>query len=150
MFLFSMCLLFVLNAPYSILSESYFTFSYSCSFFPSTHTYTLNHINPMDFCFSPLSIVLYGMHTLFLSSYTVWLTQARRVNGFSALLYYLPKILWNFLCISRSAKLYENGLLQSALQMKMYAGFFWFFANALPNMKQRKIKGRQTAESEMR
>lgn len=149
MFLFSMCLLFVLNAPYSILSESYFAFSYSCSFFPCTHTYTLNHTNPMDFCFSPLSIVLYGMHTLFLSSYTVCLTQARRVNRFSALLYYLPKISWNSLCFSQR-EIVRKWCITVSSPNENVCCFFWFFANALPNMKQRKIKGSQTAESEMR
>lgn len=125
MFLFSMCLLFVLNAPYSILSESYFAFSYSCSFFPCTHTYTLNHTNPMDFCFSPLSIVLYGMQLSFsLHTQSVWHKRAASIDF--QLFSIISRKFYETLCVSRSAKLYENGLLESALLMKMYAVFFGF------------------------
>lgn len=150
MFLFSMCLLFVLNAPYSILSESYFTFSYSCSFFPCTHTYTLNHINPMDFCFSPLSIVLYGMQLSFsLHTQSGW--HKRAVSMDFQLFSIISRKFYETLSVFLAARNCTKMVYYSQLsKWKCMLVFFWFFANALPNMKQRKIKGSQTAESEMR
>lgn len=148
MFLFSMCMLFVLNAPYSILSESYFAFSYSCSFFPCTHTYTLNHTNPMDFCFSPLSIVLYGMQLSFsLHTQSVWHKRAASIDF--QLFSIISRKFYETLCSQR--EIVRKWFIRvSSPNENVCCFFFWFFANALPNMKQRKIKGSQTAESEMR